>query len=199
MRFAFADPPYLGCAKRHYSDHPEHGVYDTVEGHRGLLERLRDEFPDGWVLSLHTPSIEEYSHLCREVLGPNQVRWGAWVKPFHAYKRGVRPAYAWEPVIYRGGRNKNHPPPVKGGKATTPKDFVKANITLERGLTGVKPDPFCLWVFDLLGMRPEDEFVDLFPGSGAVGRAWESWKKVVVPEKELDLMAALVKSLKESA
>lgn len=28
------------------------------------------------------------------------------------------------------------------------------------------------WVFDLLGALPGDEFVDVFPGSGGVGRAW---------------------------
>jgi hypothetical protein len=175
---AYADPPYLGCGKQRYGElHSDAGRYDTVEGHEALVVRLRDEFPDGWALSLHSPSIEEYAHIARRVLGPNQVRFGAWVKPFHAYKRGVRPAYAWEPIMYRGGRNTNHPPPPKGGKATTPKDFVSCNITLKRGLAGVKPERFSLWIFDILGMRPDDEFHDLFPGTGAVTVAWGEWQR----------------------
>ncbi len=30
MRFAYADPPYLGMGKKLYGDHPEHAVYDTA-------------------------------------------------------------------------------------------------------------------------------------------------------------------------
>lgn len=93
--------------------------------------------------------------------------------PFAEYVRHAW-AGAWEPVLFRGGRNANHPPPPKGGKATTPKDFVSANITLKRGLTGAKPDAFCAWLFDILGARDGDELVDLFPGTGAVTRAWEA-------------------------
>ena len=40
---------------------------------------------------------------------------------------------------------------------------------------GQKPEPFCRWLFEWLGARPDDTFHDLFPGSGAVGRAWENW------------------------
>ena len=58
----------------------------------------------------------------------------------------------------------------------TVRDYVSANITMQRGVSGAKPDAFCLWLFDLLGMGPDDEFHDLFPGSGAVTRAWEKWR-----------------------
>jgi hypothetical protein len=34
---------------------------------------------------------------------------------------------------------------------------------------------FCFWLFDLLGLRPEDDLHDLYPGSGAVSSAWEQW------------------------
>ena len=37
---------------------------------------------------------------------------------------------------------------------------------------GAKPAAFCWWLFDLLGALPGDELVDLFPGSGGIGRAW---------------------------
>lgn len=39
-------------------------------------------------------------------------------------------------------------------------------------VTGAKPAAFCRWIFDLLDARPGDEFVDVFPGSGGVARAW---------------------------
>jgi hypothetical protein len=164
MRFAYADPVYLGCA-RLYPEHPESHIWNDPETHRELIEQLGDEYPDGWALSCHTPSLRVLLPFC-----PSDIRIGAWVKPFHAYKRGVRPAYAWEPLIYRGGRNKNPPVPEKGGKAITPKDFVSANITLRKGLTGAKPEPFCDWVLDLLGFQPGDELTDLYPGTGVMGR-----------------------------
>lgn len=167
MRFAYADPPYIGQAKRHYSHDPLCAEVD----HANLIKKLVREYPDGWALSCSSPSLPEILSYC----GGIPIRIGAWVKPFHAYKKGVRPAYAWEPVIYHGGRNKNHPPPEKGGKATTPKDFHSANITLKKGLVGAKPESFCLWIFDLLNAWPGDTLDDLFPGTGAVGRAWEKW------------------------
>jgi DNA modification methylase len=104
------------------------------------------------------------------------VRVGAWVKTFCAFKRGVRPAYAWEPVIYRGGHNppwEPHPPPLKGGKQTTPKDFIACPITLKKGLTGAKPAQFCDWVLDLLNVKDGDVVDDLFPGTGIMTeRTW---------------------------
>jgi hypothetical protein len=112
---------------------------------------------------------------------PADVRIAAWVKTFCAFKKGVRPCYAWEPVIFRGGRNKHHPPPEKGGKQITPKDFLMPAeeavsmalpepITLRKGLTGAKPERFCAWVLDLLNVQEGDVVDDLFPGTGVMGR-----------------------------
>ncbi|WP_337004072.1 MULTISPECIES: hypothetical protein [unclassified Microbacterium] len=42
-------------------------------------------------------------------------------------------------------------------------------------VTGAKPAVFCRWVFDLLGAEPQDEFSDLFAGSGGVMRAWAAF------------------------
>jgi len=39
-------------------------------------------------------------------------------------------------------------------------------------VVGAKPAVFVRWIFDLLGALPGDEFVDIFPGSGGVSRAW---------------------------
>lgn len=183
MKFAYADPPYLGCCRLYQHHHPDGLCWDDPETHHQLIDRLTTEYPDGWALSCHTPSLKTLLPMC-----PDDTRIGAWVKPFHIYKKGVRPAYAWEPILYRGGRNVGHPPPPKGGKATTPKDFfiaedgdlldalttpaVACNITLKKGLTGAKPLPVCDWVLHLLGFLPgEDTLDDLYPGTGAMGEA----------------------------
>jgi hypothetical protein len=167
MKIAYADPPYLGMA--HLYDHPEAGIYDTVVGHRALIDRLAREFPDGWAYSLSSPSLRVLLPLC-----PEDVRVGAWVKPFASFKPNVNPAYAWEPVVFRGGRR-------KGRDVPTVRDFVSCPITLRRGLAGAKPEGFAWWLFDLLGMREGDEFADLFPGTGGMGRAWKAWLVSAAP------------------
>lgn len=165
MKFAFADPPYLGCGVKHYgAQHEDAADYDKLGAHAALIERLHYEFPEGWALSLHTPSLEDMLRLCRMIVGPNQVRVGGWFKPFASFKPNVNPAYCWEPVIWRGGRD-----------VPTVRDYVEANITLQRGTSGAKPAAFCYWLFELLGAKAGDEFHDLFPGSGAVTRAWKEW------------------------
>ena len=54
---------------------------------------------------------------------------------------------------------------------------MNASATSNRGIQGAKPDGFCFWLFNAAGLMPEDEFVDLFPGSGVVGRAWDAWRR----------------------
>ena len=165
MRFAYADPPYLGVAKKRYPEHPESWVYDTLDGHRQLIDRLSAEFPDGWAYSLSARSLYELLPLC-----PPDVRVMAWVKPWTSFRKNVNPAWAWEPVIVRGGR-------PRGSKVPTVRDWFSANAphVTGKGYTGRKPEAFSWWVFEVLGARPDDEFVDVFPGSGAVQRAWDSW------------------------
>lgn len=177
-----ADPPYLGCCGLYGHAHPagdrpfDGQCWNDEATHQRLIEWMVATYPDGWALCLSTPTLYPLLRLCHEA-GATDVRVGAWVKPFHAYKRGVRPAYGWEPLLYRGGHNKNHPPPIKGGTATTPKDFIAANITLKKGLTGVKPQAVCFWYFDLLNLQMGDQMDDLFPGSGAVTNAWAAWQE----------------------
>jgi hypothetical protein len=161
MKVAYADPPYLGQGKKHYGkDHPEAGKWDSPEAHQDLIHRLEVEFPDGWALSASSPSLP--------ILLPMfsaPVRIAAWVKPFAIFKPNVNPGYTWEPVIFSGGRKGDRTRP-------TIRDFHSANITLKKGLTSVKPESFCFWIFDLLGVESGDDFHDLFPGSGAVSKAW---------------------------
>lgn len=168
MKIAYADPPYLGCAKKLYGKfHPDAALYDTVKGHRDLVARLVDEFPDGWALSASSTTLRSILRLC-----PKDVRVGAWVKPFHAWvKRGQSIAYAWEAVIWRGGRKR----PLS---YLMIRDFVAVNMVCPQVYPGQKPEEFAFWVFALLGALPDDEMVDLFPGSGAVGAAWDKWKRI---------------------
>lgn len=169
MRFAYADPPYLGCCKLYDHHHPDGRCWDDVDTHRALIARLVKTYPDGWALSASSPSLRVLLPLV-----PEDTRIGAWTKPFHVYKKGVRPAFAWEPLLYRGGRNPptiKHEPPPKYGRPTTPKDFCAVNIQLKRGLTGAKPPEFCDWVLDLLNVEADDTLDDLYPGTGAMGQA----------------------------
>jgi hypothetical protein len=163
VKFAYADPPYLGVSKfgaaYHYGGgHPEASDYDSLDAHASLIERLVSEFPDGWALSLHTPSLKPILGLC-----PDDVRIAAWVKSFASFKPNVNPAYAWEPVIFCGGR--------RGDRSrTTVRDWFVCPITLQRGLTGAKPPEVCAWILELLGYEEGDELADLFPGTGVMGR-----------------------------
>jgi hypothetical protein len=161
LKFAYADPPYLGQARRHYSHDPNCAEVD----HAALVARLESEF-DGWALSCKS-NARELSWLISLCKQP--VRLGAWVKPFASFKPGVSPAYAWEPVIFYSPR------PHTRTQATA-RDWVSANITLKRGLAGVKPKEFCFWLFEVLNLLPGDELCDLFPGSGAVTLAWEQYR-----------------------
>jgi hypothetical protein len=45
------------------------------------------------------------------------------------------------------------------------RDWIAEPITLQRGLTGAKPAAVCRWAFEVLGMTPDDELVDLYTGS----------------------------------
>jgi hypothetical protein len=165
MRFAYADPPYLGMCKSYDHDHGTDGrCWDDPETHRLLIERLSDEFPDGWALSLHVPSLRVLLPMT-----PTDTRTCAWVKPFASFKLNVRRAWTWEPILVRGGRD------LPEG-AETVRDYVSCGITLKRGFFGAKPDPVCFWLFRFLGMTADDEFAYLFHGSGAVKRAHDKWR-----------------------
>jgi len=161
MKFAYADPPYIGQARRHYR-------CEEID-HEALISMLRDRYCDGWALSCSSPTLGQLLRWC-----PSEVRVGAWCKSFCAFKRGVRPAYAWEPVIFYGGRNpiNGHAAkiPPKNGKQITPKDFIVEPITLKKGLVGAKPPKVCRWILDLLNVQYGDVVDDLFPGTGVMGR-----------------------------
>jgi hypothetical protein len=153
MKFAYADPPYMGCAKKY----PE----KQEVNHSELIDRLTADYPDGWALSLSSPSLRYLLPLC-----PADVRVMAWVKPFAIYKPNVGVAYAWEPVIVRGGRRRTR-------KQPTVRDWVQVNITLKKGLVGAKPENFAFWLYEIFNAREGDTFDDLYPGTGIMSRCWE--------------------------
>lgn len=163
MKFAYADPPYYGYSVAFYGDkHPNAEEYDTLDAHKRLIDRLCDEY-DGWALSLTSGNLFDILPLC-----PRDARIGSWVKPFASFKPGVGVAYAWEPVIFRGGRKRLREQP-------TVRDWCSVNITLMRGFPGAKPAPFVWWLLDVLNATRADTVDDLFPGSGAVTKAIEAW------------------------
>lgn len=169
MRLGYADPPYPGCANL-YRDHPD---YAGEVDHKVLLERLSNEF-DGWVLHTSVPGLRLME---RSGWLPDHIRICAWVKPFAAFKRNVPVAYAWEPVLVKAARK----PHVSDRQVM--RDFISEPITMKRGLTGVKPERVCAWAFEVMGAWHTDELHDLFPGTGAVTKAWHKWKSQFDEEK----------------
>ena len=169
MRIGYADPPYPGCAEK-YRDHPD---FAGEVDHKQLIERLQDEF-DGWVLHTHIPGLLLMSE--RGLLPKTGVRIGGWFKSFVAFKRNVSVAYAWEPVIIKAARKPEVSKRMVYRDYCEVPDCIKEPITLKRGLTGVKPEKVCHWAFELAGSDPDDALADLFPGTLAVTRAWESWR-----------------------
>ena len=167
MRIGYADPPYPGQAAKHYGYHPD---YAGEVDHLHLLRRLDSEYDGG----LHTSSTALTDVLA--FAGPRlglDYRVMAWVKPFAAFKRNVPVAYAWEPVLVKAARK-----PVVSGRMVM-RDWIAAPITMQRGLTGAKPEAVCHWLFEMLGAEPDDELDDMFPGSGAVTEAWHSWRSAL--------------------
>jgi hypothetical protein len=163
LRLAYADPPYPGKAWL-YRGHPD---YAGEVDHAALIRRLSTY--DGWALSTSAAALPAVLALC-----PPGVRVAAW-------HRGERPTpsrhplNAWEPVIYHGGRPAD-PSRTDGALQARRVDSLVHGVspltTLPTRVTGTKPAAFCRWVFTLLGAAPGDTLDDLFPGSGAVTRAW---------------------------
>lgn len=156
MRFGYADPPYPGCAWRFYRR-------EEVD-HRELVGGLLERFPEGWALSTSAKSLREVLPLC-----PERARVCAWVKPNGAHPQTNGLHNLWEPLIVVDGRQ----------RAPGVADWLRAKPAFGGGtLPGRKPLAFCAWLFDCLGMEPGDELVDLFPGTGVIGRAWREASRV---------------------
>lgn len=156
LRLAYADPPYLGCAHL-YPEHPDAGRWDDPAAHAELIAELESGY-DGWALSMSAKSLPALAPFT-----PAGARIAAWVKPFAAYKRNVRIAYTWEPLMVKPARMSS----TTGALVT--RDHLSAPIATRRGLTGAKPEVFCRWVLALLGYLEGDDVTDMFPGTGIMG------------------------------
>jgi hypothetical protein len=153
--FAYADPPYPGFARK---------LYGREEVDHGALVRSLESSFHGWALSTSSKTLREVLPLC-----PPRVRVAAWVKPIGVSSKTRGAHSTWEPVIYRPGRR------LRPGF----RDWLAAQPARRGGtLPGRKPVAFCSWLFRLLGMRPGDELVDLFPGTGIVSRSWRELSSV---------------------
>lgn len=165
MRFAYADPPYVGQAERHYGSHPD---FAGEVDHSVLIARM-DATYDRWALSLSMKSLPAILRFC-----PDDVLVLAWFKPI-APPLGDHRRYTWEPVILRGGTLPPEPHGVPTAVIASPPQFT-FRTTPGSHVIGEKPEAFCFWLFEAAGLGPEDDMDDLFPGSGAVGRAWDRWR-----------------------
>jgi hypothetical protein len=154
-RFAYADPPYPGTAARFYAHEPS---YAGEVNHAALIASLMATGYAGWALSTSARALREVLSLC-----PPTARVAAWVKPHGANPLTYGIHNCWEPVIVVVGRRRR----------PGTRDWLSALPARGGGvLPGRKPLAFCAWLFALLGMRPGDELVDLFPGTGIVSAAW---------------------------
>lgn len=185
LRFAYADPPYLGRAEYYRAHHPDAMIWDRPETHQALVARLQAEYPAGWALSLSERSLRTILPMC-----PPEARTAAWCtdRPRYAGK-AVPVRKHFEPVIFCGGRGyadtgnrtadfiitKQEPLPAGQPRYEMKKTDLRSGQTF----VGRKPAAFALWVLELLGWLPGDTIDDLFPGSGAMQAAWE--KRISAP------------------
>lgn len=168
-RIAYADPPYPGKARRYYGDHVDYG--GEVD-HAELVTRLAGDF-DAWALSTSAEALQSVLAVC-----PPGVRVAAWVRGHRTHTTASMPVNSWEPVIYAGQIIRREVPasPVARIPATDRVDSLVyrpgVRTTDPHRVVGSKPAEFCRWLFELLAAQPGDDFVDVFPGSGGVARAW---------------------------
>lgn len=166
MKLAYADPPYPGTSARYYADHPD---YAGEVDHQELIDRLIDDYPDGWALSTSAEALPEILGMIYTEPPPQVAAWFRGERPTASYW----PLHAWEPVIYFGGRP--YLSSIDERRIDSLVHVARARRTDPRHVIGAKPAAFCYWMFDLLGARPGDTLDDLYPGSGGIGRAWHEF------------------------
>ena len=177
MRFAIADPPYLGRAERWYGAagrghlkheesradvHPDAGVWDDPRRHVELVEQMMVRY-DGWAIAMTSalPSLRVYASVA-----PDGAFFGSWVRT-NAMPDGSRITKAWEPVLFFVPRELR-------GRDTAPStaDVLIEGVNVKAGFVGHKPAKWTRWVLGVLGYDPgRDTVDDVFPGSGAVSAA----------------------------
>lgn len=156
--FCYADPPYPGLSKRYYG---REATYAGEVDHAALIASLEASKYAGWALSTWARALREVLPLC-----PPTARVCAWMKPHGIPAKRSRGMHnVWEALIVVTSRRLRPAVP----------DALRALPARGGGeLPGRKPLAFAAWLFECLGMRPGDELVDLYPGTGVIGRAWAS-------------------------
>jgi hypothetical protein len=167
MKFAYADPPYYKQGKRLYGElHPEAAVWDAKQGHLDLIDRMMQEFPDGWVMSCNPADLHWILPHCPE------LRVCVWAKTFHQIRPLCSVQYAWEPVlVYKGRQIQKRKPMVR--------DWLACARAMRKGLVGAKPAAFNVWVLDLLAYIPgEDTITDIFPGTNGLAEVLKTYEPI---------------------
>ena len=181
MRLAIADPPYLGRAALWYGGkgrskhgtagrargrgqlaaeyHPEAHEWDDPAKHIDLIATLDREY-DGWAVAASGKTLAPLLTTVDE-LGGRVAIWHV----TNAIPDGARVRNVWEAVLYKTPAGRR----AVGTGHRVP-DLLSAAHPVS-GFVGAKPDAWTRWVLNLLGFEPDDEIVDMFPGSGAVSRA----------------------------
>ncbi len=165
-RFAYADPPYPGCA-HYYEERQE-------VDHADLIARLMAEYPDGWALSTSSSALRDILALC-----PPATRVCVWRRRVRGGP-SKRALSAWEPLLVFRGREHATDVSQQLLDYIATDDVILDEVLDYRGrydsfsgaLVGMKPPSVSAWIFRQLGARAGDTLDDLYPGSGAVGRAW---------------------------
>jgi hypothetical protein len=176
LKFAIADPPYLGRAERWYGEtgcgiarghgradqHPEAHIWDDPQSHIDLVHRLNRDY-HGWAIAMSVNSLSVYLSAV-ETDSRNGIRVCVWHKP-SAVTSGSRITNHWEPVLINVPKERRS---WKSGNKCS--DVFSCNPN-RRGFIGSKPHAWTFWILELLGVQEGDSVDDLFPGSGAVAEA----------------------------
>lgn len=172
-KFAYADPPYPGRSHLYKSvDRPGAVEVDHAE----LIDRLVADYPDGWALSTDERGLWVVIPLLIERRRKIKARIVIWHQPDaspmgigHPQGRDSRIGLAWEAVVIAGGRGRG----AGVGDVMDHASIIRTNRNA--GFVGEKPAAFAVWVCRLLGVVAGDQVDDLYPGSGAFGRAVEAF------------------------
>lgn len=169
VKLAYADPPYPGQAKRHYSNDPS-GIKAEEVDSVVLLQHLSENY-DGFALSTSEPGlILIMGELPKGYLKKNKIRIAPWVKMWAHFRPWVDVQYAHEYVLFRTKRAKGSRPSVR--------DFLICNPSKKKGTHGAKPPEFNDWILNILGYQKEDTLDDLYPGTGGMSEAIQRFGKM---------------------
>jgi hypothetical protein len=191
MKFAIADPPYLGRGALRYgpgsslrpqfdrsrparlrsnpdkwpaqtTEHKDAHLWDDPETHRQLVRDLVANY-DGWAIAMWRDSLLTYLPTA-----PADAHVGVWYKPDGM--ASARVTTTWEPVLFYIPKTRR-----ARGTGVHVRDLLSCSLPKTVSHTGRKPEAWTHWVLNVMGYNPEiDTCVDIFGGSGAVAAAIKS-------------------------